>query len=171
MNIDTTRLGRIEARESDLISMKGTILGFEHLSRFLLLLHDAKTPFMWLQSVDEASIAFVVINPRIVKPDYNPIFFESDLKFLDIKNSNDIAMLSIATVRPNPFRITVNLRAPLLINAATRTGAQVVLEDDPEYPIQYDIRDNRTVLNRGFPPECGEMGELAKLSPLALTTT
>lgn len=147
MKIETTRFGEIDIKESELIVMKGPILGFENLSRFILLIHDKATPLCWLQSVEDPSIAFVVINPRIIRPDYNPTILEEDLKFMDIKNSEDIALLAIVTVRSQPFRVTANIRAPILINAETRMARQVVL-DDPEYPIQYDVIDNKADVNK-----------------------
>jgi flagellar assembly factor FliW len=136
MNIETTRFGKIDTNETDFIIMKGAILGFEHLERFVLMIHDSNTPFMWMQSVDDPSIAFVVIDPSIVKSDYKPEFLESDLNFLDIQGKSLGVILSIVTVRSNPFRLTVNLRAPLLINPENRTAAQIVLDGD--FPIQYE---------------------------------
>ena len=87
MKIDTTRFGEIDIKESELIVMRGPIFGFERLSRFVLLFHNNNTPLWWLQSTEDPSIAFVVVNPRIVKPDYNPTIFTEDVESLDIKSS------------------------------------------------------------------------------------
>jgi flagellar assembly factor FliW len=163
MKINTTRFGEIEIAESELIVMKGSILGFEHLNRFVLLIHDEKTPLWWLQSVEDASVAFVVVNPRFINPDFNPAISESDLEFLELTDSSEIAMLAIVTVRSQPFRVTANLRAPVLVNVKTRTGSQVVL-DDPDYPIQYDILDNKDNLNEDLTEEVGKTKELGRIS-------
>lgn len=163
MKINTTRFGEIEIAESELIVMKGSILGFEHLNRFILLVHDDKTPLWWLQSVDDDSVAFVVVNPRFINPDFNPVILKGDLEFLDIKNSSDTALLAIVTVRSHPFRVTANLRAPILINATTRMAGQVVL-DDPDYPIQYDILDNKDNFNTNLSEEAGKTGGLGRIS-------
>jgi flagellar assembly factor FliW len=147
VKIDTTRFGEIGIKESELILMQGPIFGFEHLSRFVLLLHNDDTPLWWLQSIEDPSIAFVVVNPRIVKPDYNPTIFVEDLELLDIKSSDHTALLAIVTVRSQPLRVTANLKAPILINAETRIARQIVLED-ANYPIQYDVMDNKEDVNR-----------------------
>ena len=147
MIIDTTRFGEIDIKESELIVMRGPIFGFERLSRFVLLIHNKNTPLWWLQSVEDPSIAFVVVNPRIVKPDYNPTIFIEDVESLDIKSSDHTALLAIVTVRSQPLRVTANLRAPILINAETRLARQVVLEDT-DYPIQYDVLDHKEDVNR-----------------------
>ncbi len=140
MKIKTTRFGEIDVREEEFIVMKGSILGFEHLKRFVLLQNSEKTPLWWLQSVDEPAAAFVVVNPLIIKPDYAPAFAPGDLEMVDIKDGKDIAMLSIVTVRSQPLRVTANLRAPILINSGNRTASQVVLED-ASHQIRYDLAD------------------------------
>jgi flagellar assembly factor FliW len=163
VEIDTTRFGKIRIKESEMIGMKGRILGFEQHKRFVLLTVEDNTPLLWLQSVDDPALAFVTVNPRIIKPDYNPIVNEGELEFLDIKNSDDIALLAIVTVRSHPFRVAANLRAPILINAVNRMANQVVL-DDPDYPIQYEILDNKAASKTGLPDECGNTGGLGGIS-------
>lgn len=152
MEIDTTRFGKIRIKESELIGMRGRILGFERHKRFALLTFEDSTPFLWLQSVDDPGIAFVVINPRIVKPDYTPAISEGELELLDIQRTGDIALLSIVTVRSDPFRATANLRAPILINTSKRSAKQVIL-DDPGYPIQHDILGNKIDFKSGLSAE------------------
>jgi flagellar assembly factor FliW len=169
MKVHTTRFGEIEIQESELIIMKGAILGFEHLRRFVLLMNDGKTPLWWLQCVDDSSVAFVVINPCMIKQDYSPIMHGEDLDFLDIRHREDIALLCIVTVRSHPFRVTVNLRAPILINAENRLANQVVLED-PDYPIQHDIIDNREAFTDGLSDEDSPIARLGKCSPSTATT-
>jgi len=149
VDIDTTRFGRIRIKESELIEMKGHILGFERHKRFVLLTVDDNPPLMWLQSVDDSAIAFVVVNPRIVEPDYAPAIFDGDLGLLEIRRTEEIALLAIVTVRSAPIRATANLRAPILINAEKRWATQTVL-DDPDYPIQYDILDGKVDFKRGW---------------------
>ena len=159
MEIDTTRFGRIRIEESELIGMRGCIFGFEQLKRFVLLTVEDNTPLWWLQSVDDPAIAFVVINPRIVKPDYAPAISEGDLGLMEIQNAEEIALLSIVTVRSDPFRATANLLAPILINASKRLARQVIL-DDPDYPIQHDILGNKVDFKSGLSAEerTGENG-------------
>jgi flagellar assembly factor FliW len=147
MKINTTRFGEIEVTETEFITMHGSILGFEDLRQFVLLIGAKDTPFWWLQSVEEPAVAFVVINPQIVKPDYTPALSEDDLDFLDIRKNEDLALLAIVTIRSNPMLITANLRAPILINASTRMANQIILAD-PDIPIQYDVVDNRLNLNK-----------------------
>ncbi len=152
MEIDTTRFGKIRIQESELIGMRGCILGFERLKRFVLLTAEENTPFSWLQSADDPAIAFVVINPRILKRDYAPAIAEGELGFLDVQQPEEMVLLSIVTIRSNPFRATANLRAPILINAEKRWAKQIIL-DDPAYPIQFDILGNKAAFDRRLSAE------------------
>jgi flagellar assembly factor FliW len=136
VNIVTTRFGDIDVDESKVIEMRGGILGFEHLKKFILHIKDESNPFWWFQSLDEGAIAFVVINPFVAKADYEPVLGDSDTQLLEIENAEDVVMLVIVTIRQKPFMVSVNLRAPIVINAKKKIAKQIVL-DDETYPVQY----------------------------------
>lgn len=147
VKIETTRFGPLGVAEGEVIRMAGPIFGFEPLTRFVLLIHDEGTPLWWLQSMEEPGVAFVVVNPRVLQSGYNPSISEADLESLAIDGGEEIVLLSIVTVHLHPFRVTANLKAPILINAAQRVAKQIVLED-PAWPIQYDVFDHRNVLGQ-----------------------
>jgi flagellar assembly factor FliW len=138
--IITTRFGAIPIDESRVIEMQGDgILGFETLRRFVLILHkDEKTPFMWLQSVEDGATAFVVLDAFAAMPDYSPLLDDDTVTSLGIEEVQDVVLLTIVTIRSNPLRVTANLRAPVVISAKRRRARQVVIEQ-PDYPIQYDL--------------------------------
>jgi flagellar assembly factor FliW len=138
MKIDTLRFGAIEADESRVITMKGCILGFDHLQHFTILLQDQNNPLWWLQSLEDGAVAFVVIDPFVIKQDYRPTISVADRTFLEISREEEISYLSIVTIRSQPFGVTANLRAPLVINSVKRLGSQIVLEE-ADYPIRYDV--------------------------------
>jgi flagellar assembly factor FliW len=139
VNIATSRFGEIQVDETKIIDMRDGILGFEHLKKFVLHREDEKNPFWWFQSLDEGTVAFVVINPFIAKVDYEPVLDDYDTRLLGIKSVEDVVMLAIVTIRQTPFSVSVNLRAPIVINAKKRIAKQVVLEDTA-HPIQYYLK-------------------------------
>ena len=161
MKIETSRFGTVEIGESEVIEFRNPILGFDQFRRFVLLRHAgnekgsqkeeahegekgagkdaAPLSFYWLQSLEDGTLAFLVIPAVAIKPDYLPLIPEGDLDLLDIKSEEEVVLLSLATVRPDPLRITANLRAPLVINAHRRLACQSILEDD-NYPIRYEIQ-------------------------------
>jgi flagellar assembly factor FliW len=167
VEIDTTRFGKIRIKGSDLIIMRGCILGFEKHKRFVLLTVGDNSPLFWLQSVEDPAIAFVIINPRTIEPGYSPAIPETDLESLDIKETEETALLSIVTVRSHPFRATANLRAPILVNTRKGWAKQLVL-DDPDYPIRRDILGDKTDFKSGLSVEKRMGGNLPDgLHPLS----
>lgn len=142
MKIETTRFGPLEVEEREIIRMQGPIFGFEPLTRFVLLIQDDGTPLWWLQSLEEPGVAFVVVNPRLLQSGCDPDIPVADREALEIGSGEESALLGIVTVRLDPFRVTVNLKAPILINATRRIARQIVLED-PACPIQYDLFEHR----------------------------
>ena len=146
MRLSTTRFGDIDIDESRAILMKGGILGFEHLKRYVFLVQDKEILFCWLQCVDDGSLAFVVINPFVIKPDYKPII-QDDEGLLEVESTDNVILMSIVTIQSDPFKVTANLKAPIVINVKKRLGKQVIL-DKADYPIQYPIMDNKMIIGK-----------------------
>lgn len=142
MKIKTTRFGEIEIDETKMIEMRRDILGFEGLKLFTIISREEKSPFMWLQSVENGALAFVVVNPQLIKPDYEPEISDQDAKSLQLDKSEDAMILTIVTVRLSPLLVTANLRAPIIINKEMRIARQIVLEND-DYPIRYELTNKK----------------------------
>ncbi|MBU8911742.1 MAG: flagellar assembly protein FliW [Desulfobacterales bacterium] len=141
MKISTTRFGDIDIDESRVIRMKEGMLGFEHLKRYELFIQDEKIPFWWLQSVEDGSVAFVVINSLGVKPDYEPVISDAEVNLLKIESPEDTVLLSVVTIRSDPLKVTANLRAPIVINTKKMLAKQIILVDS-DYPVQYPVTEN-----------------------------
>ncbi len=137
MHINTTRFGRIPVEESKVITMAGPILGFEQLERYILIVPDEKKPFWWLQSVDDGAVAFVVANPFAVKPDYEPEISGDIAQALHVERPEEAVVLTIVTIRKDPLKVTLNLKAPLVINLQRRLGRQVITNGD--LPLQFEV--------------------------------
>jgi len=136
LNVVTAHFGEINVDETKIIEMRGGIIGFEHLKKYILHIQDEKNPFWWFQSLDDGKIAFVVINPFIANADYEPVIGDNDIKLLEIENAEHVILLAVVTILQNPFSVSVNLRAPIVINAEKKIAKQIVLEY-PAYPVQY----------------------------------
>ena len=72
--------------------------------------------------------------------DYNPVVEDELLKGLGEITEENIVILLLLTVPQDAIQMTANLKAPIIINADTRKGAQVVVENE-EYEIKYRIYD------------------------------
>ena len=149
MKISTTRFGSVNVDETRIIHMTEGMLGFESLRRYILITRDEKTPFMWFQAVDDGSLAFVVIHSFVVKADYEPVLSDEDARLLALSapDPDDIVVLSVVTIYSDPFNVTANLRAPVVVNVKEMLAKQVVLADDG-YPVQYPLIGSLTGLTK-----------------------
>jgi flagellar assembly factor FliW len=120
------------------------LLGFEQIKDYALLADPAEKPFAWLRVADNTSLAFVVIDPFLVMPDYAPDIPEADVEFLDLKESDDALLLNVVTIH-GPNRATVNLKGPIVINRHTHTGKQVIIANANDYSVQHPLSVAETI--------------------------
>ena len=139
MIIETRLFGEIDVDESKLIKFVSGIVGFPDLTDFLLI-HDSegKKGIQWLQSVQEPAFAMPVMNPLLVKEDYNPVIEDELLKPLEITDSEDFLVLVTVTVPKEIENMSVNLMAPIVISGETRKANQIIV-DQEGYEVKYPI--------------------------------
>lgn len=125
MQINTSRFGNIEVSQQELIVFAEGLLGFPELKQFIIIEHPGG-PFQWLQSVDDANVAFPTLDPAWARNEYSARLEDSDLKTLGLEpEGGDIILLAIVNVT-EPSNPTINLLAPLCLAVDTRRGIQVV---------------------------------------------
>lgn len=151
ITVETVKFGKIEIEDPRVVSMQeGGILGFSQLRDFVLLIPDKKKTFWWLQSVEDGNVAFIVTDPFNVCPDYELDIPTKDMELLNIESQEDIVVLAIVSVSRTPsLRITVNLRAPIIINAKDMIARQVVLERE-DYDIRHEIKSMQESTGQEF---------------------
>lgn len=129
MKIDTRQFGPLEFEENAVLEFPEGLMGLEHLHRFLIVDQDDVEPLRWLQSVDEPQIAFTVIDPMLVFPDYRVRVGQQDREALGLKPGEDPIVLTLVTVPKDPADMTANLLGPLVLAPEGRLGRQVVQHD------------------------------------------
>ncbi len=94
---------------------------------------------MWLQSIDEAALALPVMKPEYIMKGYDPVVEDEILNNLggDIKNAN-LAVFCTVTVPEDLTKMTINLKAPIIVNADTLKGVQLIA-DNEDYAVKYPI--------------------------------
>lgn len=142
MNVTTKNFGEINIEDDKIIRFPAGIIGFPDLTDFALI-HDVEKGvggIEWLQSMQEPAFAMPVMDPLTVCEDYNPEIDDEILKPLGELNPDEILVVVTVTVPSDLTKMTVNLRGPIIINAATRKAAQVIIEDNT-YAVKYPIYD------------------------------
>lgn len=117
---------------TNVITFPKGIPGFEEYMSFQLDL--AEDSFLaQLHSVEPREIRFFLVRPQVFFPDYLPQFNleDEDAADLEVEQGEDIDVWAIITVVGGDItQSTVNLRAPLLINARTGKGIQQILTEE-----------------------------------------
>lgn len=139
MRLSTPRFGELEVKEDDIIVFPSGILGFDDVRRYVLLEHSDDSVFHILQGVDDPAVAFVLIDPRVFRPDYRAEISRDEVAELELEDEDEVVVRAIVTVPPgNPSDMTANLQAPIVLNASKGLGCQVVLADGP-YSVRYPV--------------------------------
>ncbi|MBI5388562.1 MAG: flagellar assembly protein FliW [Verrucomicrobia bacterium] len=125
--------GHNEAARLDL-----TLLGFERTRNYTLSARADEAPFCWLEVADQPGLAFLVIEPFVVEPDYKPNINDRDTQVLGLQKPEDAVLLNIVTLR-GANQATVNLKGPIVVNRHTRVGKQVIPDNASDYSIQHPL--------------------------------
>jgi flagellar assembly factor FliW len=137
VKIRTKAYGYIEVEERQRIVFPRGLFGFEGLKEYVLL--DAeRQPFYWLQSVENEQAAFVLLNPFLIRPDYELNIANEELADIGIDTPEKALVFTIVTIPADGGPMTMNLQGPLAINRDTRKGTQAVL-NDPRWKTKHDI--------------------------------
>lgn len=125
MLVKSRFLGELQIDESKIITFEDGILGFENIKEYCIVPIPQNEGFFLLQSRVDEDISFVLINPWNTFKDYEIDIEDSYLKSMDIDGFSQLAVYSIISFKKNDT--TANLLAPVVINAETKKGAQIVL--------------------------------------------
>jgi flagellar assembly factor FliW len=147
MNICTKIFGEIGIEEDKIITFPNGIIGFPDLKKFLLIHDEEKTDgkISWLQSIDEPAFAMTVINPLDVLDSYNPVVEDELLSSLGDLDEQEMLVLITITIPQDITKMTVNMAAPIVVNAKNKKAVQIIIEEagyKVKYPI-YDILKSR----------------------------
>jgi len=114
------------------------LLGFEQIKDYVLIVNPGEEPFAWLRVEGNKALAWVVIDPFVVLPDYQPDLPPADVEFLGLKSADDALLLGIVTVH-GASKATVNLKGPVVVNRHTHTGKQVIITNATQYSVQHPL--------------------------------
>jgi flagellar assembly factor FliW len=148
MNVASTRFGTFDVPRDSLLTFPSGLLGFPEWTSYVILDHDTDAPFKWLHCAEEASLAFVVIDPALFNQNYQ-VTISPEARFeVEGNETDELSLVVILTVpSDDPTAMTANLRGPLLMNPRTRRCKQLVLSED--YPTRYPVFSAQAQTERG----------------------
>jgi flagellar assembly factor FliW len=149
MNVASTRFGIMTVPAEKVLTFPSGVLGFPEWTRYVMLDHDTDAPFKWLHCVEEASLAFVVVDPAVFHQNYQIEISAEARVEVEGSETDELSLVVILTIpSDDPSAVTANLRGPLLMNPRTRLCKQLVLAED--YPTRYPVFSTFTHAENGL---------------------
>ena len=138
MKIATKFFGSIEVDEKDFITFGHGIPGFEKFHRYMIRKYTDQSPFLVLQSVEKADLAFILIELEQIVPGYSIDLSDDIVEELKLSTPEDAVVRVIVTLPEDVRQATVNLAAPIVINFKTGLAKQIIL-NNPEYSLKHPM--------------------------------
>lgn len=138
--LSTLKFGEVTYKNTDVITFIRPIIGFDDLSRFFVISRPESEPFKWLQSVEDPSISFVILDPKLAYADYVVDISVHDVRQLGGSDvTADYQVYGIVSVpKGHPERMSINLQGPIIINIKNLKAIQMVL-NNANYDIRYSL--------------------------------
>lgn len=127
---------QIVLKTGSIIFGKG-LPGFEGLKNFELVSLE-QAGFFNLSSSEEKDIHLLLVDPYMYFPNYEVEIDDDVMSRLNIKDANDVLILSVVTLSNDVEKVTINLRAPLIININTGDSEQIILNRE-DYLIRQSL--------------------------------
>lgn len=138
MKLKTEIFGEVEIDEKKKLHFEQGLIGLPDLKNFFLLYDLEKEEserITWLQSVEDSHFSLPLINPMIADPSYNPNVEDELLTPLGEIGPEGVMIFITLRVPADITQMTVNMKAPIIINVETQKGCQVMVEGE-----QYKVR-------------------------------
>jgi flagellar assembly factor FliW len=141
LEINANYFGQVSYESNETIHIINGLIGFESYTEYLPIpFHEDNDSLISLQSLEDETLSFILMNPFGIYPDYAPSISRQDMDELKAKSAEDISYYVISVIRDSVAESTVNLKAPLIVNALNRQAKQVILEQS-EYTFRHILGD------------------------------
>ena len=139
MLLKTTKFGEIEVSEDYIFTFVEPIIGYDNLRKYVLVEHTDNSAFKWLQSIEDTTLAFPVSTPAYFDIDYQFEIPTEKADSIGLTTVESLISLNIVTIpSANPRKATINLLAPIIINATNKQGMQLILSNS-NYPVKQPL--------------------------------
>lgn len=134
MHIRTLHFGQVEIEVDDILLFPHGLIAFEDCRHWVLLADEQNPSLAWLQSVTRPEVALPLVSPRRLVPDYQVRVSRGQLLPLEFSQFDQAYVLAV--VSQSDGDLTLNLKAPLIVNLDRRLGRQVITADEQPVALQ-----------------------------------
>lgn len=137
MDVKTRNGKTISVNDDHILHFPEGLFGFELYHNYAV--YDSEyPPFVWMQSIEEPNLAFLIVDPFLICEDYELDVDDKSLAKIGIKSPADVFVMSIVTIPQGDSPVTANLQGPLIINKNTKECLQVIL-NSTKWTTKHDI--------------------------------
>jgi flagellar assembly factor FliW len=137
VSLNSALLGPLEIRTATLIAFPAGLPGFVTLRNFALV-ETQRDDLVWLQSVDDPELTFLLGDPFAAVPGFEVDIPAADLAALGGSLSQSALLVLTVMQLDGGHPTSANLQSPIVIDRQRRVGRQVVLPDS-RYGMHYPI--------------------------------
>ncbi len=123
MKIQNKQFGEISFEQDSIIKFEEGILGFEELTKYLLI-SEKDGFFFWLTSIEQPEIIFPLFSIKLLEEEY--------------VDEGETEPYGIVKLDKEPQNISINLKAPVFINHKEKVGHQTLI-DSEDYAVDYPL--------------------------------
>jgi len=138
MDSETQPAAAAETTDLTEVRFAAPLLGLEHLTRFALVELDPDSPLLSLESLEDAAVRLLVLDPALVVEGYAPALDGVSRAAVGLAPGEEGQLFVVVSPGASLEESTINLLAPILVNPVTGTAAQVVLTGS-SYPLRQPL--------------------------------
>ena len=144
MKYETTHFGTLDISADGIVLFPDGIIGYEQRRHWVLLWEADSDAVCWLQSLDDPDLVFSAVMPHRFVSNY--VLRISREEFVSLPWSAEDDSIVLALVSNHDGQLTVNLKAPVLVNLDRNLARQAIVVDDQ--PVRYVLPDQSVPLRK-----------------------
>lgn len=126
------------SQKSHQLTLPQGLFGFSEIRSMELSYDHEELPFMWLREEEKNGLAFIVVEPSGIIPDYAVEISDADVEILGITGSDDTMILNIVTLpSEQSSKISVNLVGPVIVNRNSLKAKQCIINNHEKYSARF----------------------------------
>ena len=133
------RFGTLAVPADRVLRFVRPVVGFPNIEHYAVIEDPQTAPVLWLQALGAAEVLLPVVDACLVTGKYSVELSDEEARELSLRRAEDARLLLVMTLHPDPSRITVNLRAPIVWNTRAALAMQLVLQDS-SLPVHHPVR-------------------------------
>jgi flagellar assembly factor FliW len=114
LTFESSRFGKLEIQSEAVIEFPAGLIGLGG-ARYALLSTDDKSPFAWLQSVDDPDVALPITNPWLFFTDFAVDIDDAEAARIGIDDPSKVDVWVTVRAAAELEGFSANLRAPILV--------------------------------------------------------